>query len=204
MARPPKARAVFLDRDGVINELLFHQEMGIIETPFTVKQFKLRPGVGPAIREINRLGLKAVVVSNQPGVAMQHFSQQTLQEITRKMIRGLARNGAHLDGIYYCIHHPEKGKGKLKIRCKCRKPKPGLLFQAAQDLHLDLKKSYVIGDSILDVQAGRGAGCTTLLLAHLKCDLCHLMARRKIKPHYLAKDLKTAVQQIKKLEKQGI
>jgi len=202
LANPPKVRAVFLDRDGVINELLFHQEMGIIETPFTVDQFQLRPGVGSAIRQINRLGLKAVVVSNQPGVAMQHFSQKMLNKITQKMIHELAREGAYLDGIYYCIHHPEKGKGRLKIRCQCRKPKPGLLFQAARDLNLDLKKSYMIGDSILDVEAGLRAGCKTLLLAHLKCDLCHLMARRKIKPHFLVKHLKTAVRQIATLEKQ--
>ena len=195
-----KNRAVFLDRDGVINPIIFHQEMGVIETPFTVDQFSLKPGVGQAIRTLNQLGLKTVVVSNQPGVAMKHFTRKTLADITKKMIRQLRRSGAHLDGVYYCIHHPEKGKGKLKTRCQCRKPKPGLIRQAARDLHLDVRRSYMIGDSILDVEAGRRAGCKTLLLAHLKCDLCHLMARRKIKPHFLVKDIRDAAKQIERLE----
>ena len=200
---PSPSRAVFLDRDGVINELLFHQEMGIIEPPFTPQQFRLKAGVGPAIRRINRLGLKAVVVSNQPGIAMQHFTRKTLQSITQKMKNQLAREDARLDGIYYCLHHPVKGKGALKRRCQCRKPKPGLLVQASREMGIDLKRSYLIGDSILDVQAGIRAGCQTFLLAHLKCDLCHLMARRKIKPRYLVKNLGAAVRLIQKLERRA-
>ena len=80
-----KNRAVFLDRDGVINEILFHQNVGLLETPFTVRQFRLLPSVPEAIRNLNKLGLLVVVVSNQPGVAMRHFSVKTLQEMTRKM-----------------------------------------------------------------------------------------------------------------------
>ena len=194
-----KRRAVFLDRDGVINEILFHREMGIIETPFTVAQFKLKQGTGRALRRINRLGLMTVVASNQPGVAMRHFSQKTLNQITEKMRRDLKKEGAQLDAVYYCVHHPTKGKGALKRRCGCRKPKPGLLLQAARGLAIDLKKSFVIGDSILDVMAGKRAGCTTFLLAHLKCDLCHLMAQRGLRPDHLVKDLGEAVKKIARL-----
>jgi D-glycero-D-manno-heptose 1,7-bisphosphate phosphatase len=201
LLRNHESRAVFLDRDGVINEILFHTNLGIIETPFIPGQFRLKAGVGRAIRQINRLGFKAVVVSNQPGVAMKHFSRRTLSEITRKMIRELKQAGAFLDGVYYCLHHPEKGKGKLKKHCACRKPKPGLIFQATRDLNLDVRNSYLIGDSILDVQAGLRAGCKTFLLAHLKCDLCYLMARRKITPHYRVKNLAAAVKKIQALEK---
>ena len=188
--------AVFLDRDGVINEIIFHQEMGIIETPFTAAQFKLKKDVGRAIRRLNRAGFKVVVTSNQPGLAMKHFSQKTLDKITNKMKRLLSREGARLDGIYYCTHHPTKGHGALKKMCACRKPKPGLLKIAAKEMSLDLKRSYMVGDSILDVMAGKGAGVKTLLLAHLKCDLCSLMARRGIKPDYLVKDLRGAVSRI--------
>lgn len=196
------ARAVFLDRDGVINEILFHREMGIIETPFTVSQFRLRPGAAEAIRRINRLGFKVIVASNQPGVAMRRFSLSTLRAITRKMIQQLGRKRARLDGIYYCLHHPEKGFGKLKRRCSCRKPKAGLLLRAGRELEINLRRSYMIGDSVLDVQAGRRAGCVTLLTAHLKCDLCHLMARRRgVRPHFLVKDLRAAVEKIAQLEK---
>lgn len=174
--------------------------MGILETPFTPDQFHLRPGAARAIRRLNHLGLKTIVVSNQPGIAMRHFSRKTLAAITDKMDRELKREGAFLDGVYYCVHHPVKGKGKLKIRCGCRKPKAGLLFQASREHGIDLRKSYLVGDSILDVMAGRRAGCKTFLLAHLKCDLCSLMARRKVKPHYLVKDLGAAVQMIQGLQ----
>lgn len=194
-------RAVFLDRDGVINSLIFHREMGIIESPFTVPQFRLKAGVARAIREINRLGLKAIVVSNQPGVAMRHFSRKTLNAITRKMTAELKRMGAFLDGIFYCLHHPTKGFGLLKRNCNCRKPKPGLLREAARRHGINLKKSYLVGDSILDVKAGLRAGCKTFLTAHLKCDLCHLMARRGIRTHYLVKDLSEAVRKIRGLER---
>ena len=196
-------RAVFLDRDGVINEILFHGELGLLETPFTPRQFKLKAGVAQAIRRINQLGLKVVVVSNQPGVAMRHFTESTLRQITKKMIRQLKQAGAHLDGIYYCLHHPVKGVGALKRRCACRKPKPGLLVQAAEDLGISLKKSFMVGDSILDVQAGRGAGCKTFLLAHLKCDLCSLMSRRGIKPDFLVNDLAVVVKKIESLERKS-
>lgn len=200
MPKTNNTRAVFLDRDGVINELLFHQEMGIIETPFTVNQFKLKKNTGKAVSLMNRLGFKTIIASNQPGIAMRHFSSKTLEAINLKMIQSLAKDKAHLDGIFYCLHHPAKGFGALKKKCACRKPKPGLLFQAAKLFNLDLKKSYMVGDSILDVQAGKAAGCKTILLAHLKCDLCHLMAKRGIKPDYLVKDLLSAARLIQKIE----
>ena len=196
MPKSHKTRAVFLDRDGVVNELLFHQEVGIIETPFTVDQFKLKKNAGKGIRRINRLGFKVIIVSNQPGIAMRHFSRKTLEAINLKMIQSLAKDKARLDGIFYCLHHPVKGLGALKKKCACRKPKPGLLFQAAKLFNIDLKKSFIIGHRILDVQAGKAAGCETILLAHLKCDLCHLMARRGIKPDYLVKDILTAAKTI--------
>ena len=189
-----------MDRDGVINEIVFHQEMGIIETPFTVKQFRLRPGVAKAIRQINRLGFKTIVVSNQPGLAMRHFSRKILSDITNRMIQQLRKEKARIDAVFYCPHHPSKGTGALRRRCTCRKPKAGLLFQAARQLNINLKKSYMVGDSIFDIQAGRRAGCKTLLLGHLKCDLCHLMARRGIEPHYLVKNLSHAAGHIRRLE----
>lgn len=198
MKRTP---AVFLDRDGVINEILFHKELGLLETPFTVSQFKLKKGAARAIGQINRIGLKTVVVSNQPGIAMRHFSKNTLRKVTEKMCRELWAEKAYLDGIYYCIHHPEKGFGSLKKRCNCRKPKAGLFKQAAKDFNIDLKKSFMIGDSILDVQAGKAAGCKTFLLGHLKCDLCNFMGRKGIKPDYWVKDFPAAVKKIKGLAK---
>jgi D-glycero-D-manno-heptose 1,7-bisphosphate phosphatase len=196
-----KKIAIFLDRDGVINPVIFHQSVGLLETPFTVRQFRLLPQIPQTIRTINRMGWKAIVVSNQPGVAMRRFSMRTLHEITRKMERGLLREGARLDGVYYCLHHPVKGVGSLKRNCQCRKPKPGLLLKAAREHGIDLSRSYFIGDSITDVQAGRRAGCRIVLLAHMKCDLCSLMAKRGVKPDYLAKDLRSAIRWILRKER---
>ena len=118
-----KSSAVFLDRDGVLNRIIHHREIGVIDTPFTVAQFKLLPGAAEAVRRINRLGLKAVVVSNQPGIAKGHYTRRTLQAMTDKMIRLLARRGARLDGVYYCLHHPRAVVRAYRSRCACRKPR---------------------------------------------------------------------------------
>jgi D,D-heptose 1,7-bisphosphate phosphatase len=197
-------RAVFLDRDGVINQIIFFREMGIIESPFTVSQFKLMQGAGTAIRKINQMGFLTVVVSNQPGVAMKHFSKRMLLKITDYMQRCLKKHKAYLNGIFYCISHPTKGHGRLRNRCKCRKPKPGMLRIASDDLEIDLSKSYVIGDSIIDVEAGLRAGCKTILVAHLKCDLCQLMEQRGVKPHFIAKDLPAAINLVQQLESKNL
>lgn len=195
-----KSPAVFLDRDGVINDIIFHQEMGIIETPFTLEQFKIKKGAGKAIRAFNKLGFKVIVASNQPGLAIGNFTEETLLGMTGKMIEGLKKDGARIDDVFYCIHHPKKGNGPLTKKCSCRKPKPGLLRMAAKKHNIDLKRSYMIGDSITDVEAGLKAGCKTILLAHLKCDLCHLMAKRGVKPHFMANNLQAAAKLIRKLK----
>ncbi|MBI4398622.1 MAG: HAD family hydrolase [Candidatus Omnitrophica bacterium] len=186
-------KAVFLDRDGVINEILFFEDAGVLETPFHPRHFRLLPKAARAIRKLNKAGFPVFVVSNQPGVGMGHFSLRTLAAIDAKMKAMLARKGARLDGIFYCFHHPQKGKGKYKKICLCRKPKSGLLDQAAKAHRVDLKKSYLVGDSIFDIQAGLGRGLTTILLGRHKCDVCALLARKGIKPHEVAGDLYEAV-----------
>ena len=147
-------KAVFLDRDGVINELVYHQEQGVIDSPFTVEQFRLLPGVGEAIKKLCETGYKVILVSNQPGIAKGILSEETFEEIRKKMQEELAKEGAYLDGEYYCLHHPEAKVEKLKANCECRKPKPGLLLQAAQDMDIDVSQSWMIGDNLADVKAG--------------------------------------------------
>jgi D-glycero-D-manno-heptose 1,7-bisphosphate phosphatase len=194
-----KNRAVFLDRDGVLNRIVYHRDIGVIDTPFTVGQFTLLPGAARAIREINRLGLKAIVVSNQPGIAKGHFSHRTLDEMTSKLERNLKRAGARLDAIYYCLHHPHAVKRAYRKRCACRKPNPGLLKQAARKFNIALKDSFIIGDSITDIQAGKRAGCRTVLLGNFKCDLCKFMHAKKVKPDYIACDIIHAVALIREM-----
>lgn len=157
-----KQKAIFLDRDGTINRYV-----GFLRN---INDFELLDGVGEAIRKINRAGYLAIVVTNQPVVARGEVSFEELEEIHKKMETLLGKQGAYLNAVYFCPHHPDKGfpgerKG-LKISCECRKPKPGMLFQAAKDFNIDLSKSWTIGDGENDVQAGKRAGCRTALISN--------------------------------------
>lgn len=193
-----KGKAVFLDRDGVINELIYYREQGIIDSPFTVEQFRLLPGVGEATRKLREMDYKVILVSNQPGIARGNMSEETFQEIRQKMKEELAKEGTFLDGEYYCFHHPEAKVERLKDNCECRKPKPGLLLQAAKDMDIDLSQSWMIGDGLTDVKAGKGARCRTILLGRMKCELCHLMDEEDARPDAIASNLMEAVQFILK------
>lgn len=194
-------KAVFLDRDGVINELVYHQEMGIIDSPFTADQFRPLPGVGEAIRKLRQV-YKVVLVSNQPGIAKGHLSASTFARIRRKMTDDLAREGASLDAEYYCFHHPEARLEWFRADCRCRKPRPGLLLRAARDLEIDLSQSWMIGDGLTDVRAGQAAGTRTVLLGRLKCELCHLMAEENARPDAIVPSLGEAVELILKSARQ--
>jgi D-glycero-D-manno-heptose 1,7-bisphosphate phosphatase len=182
-------RAVFLDRDGVINELVYHQEQGIIDSPFTVEQFKLLPGVGEAIRNFQELDYKVILASNQPGIAKGHLSWETFDKIRQRMIDMLGIEGVSLDGEYYCFHHPEAKIESLKTKCMCRKPKPGLLLQAAREEGIDLSQSWMIGDGLTDIIAGEVAGTRTALIGRVKCELCKLMDENNVKPDMVCTDL---------------
>lgn len=155
-----KQKAVFLDRDGTINKYV-----GFLRD---IDKFELIPGVAEAIRVINESGYLAIVVTNQPVIARGEVTVKQLQLIHNKMETLLGAEGAYLDAIYYCPHHPHKGyEGEvpeLKIDCDCRKPKPGMLIKAAEDFNIDLSQSWMIGDGENDVRAGKAAGCRTALI----------------------------------------
>ena len=189
-------KAVFLDRDGVINELIYHQEQGIIDSPFTTEQLRLLPGVGEATKRFHEMGYKVILVSNQPGIAKGHMSEETFEKIRKKMREDLAREGAFLDGEYYCFHHPEAKVEHLKVNCQCRKPRPGLLLQAASEMDTGLSESWMIGDGLTDVKAGRSAGTRTILLGRMKCELCHLMDKEGARPDAICSDLLEAAKVI--------
>lgn len=149
-----KQKAIFLDRDGTINKYV-----GFLRH---IDDFELVEGVSEAIKLINQSGYLAIVVTNQPVIARGEVSWEELNEIHKKMVTLLGKDGAYIDGLYICPHHPDKGfdgeRLEYKIDCDCRKPKPGLLLQAAKDFNIDLKESYMIGDSNRDVEAGENAG----------------------------------------------
>ena len=155
-----KQKTIFLDRDGVINK-----HVGFLRH---IEDFELIEGVSDAIRQINKSGYLAIVVTNQPVIARGEVTWDELHEIHRKMETLLGKDGAYIDGLYICPHHPDKGfegeRPEYKFDCECRKPKPGLLLQAAKDFNIDLSQSYMIGDSTSDIEAGKNAGCKDSIL----------------------------------------
>jgi len=175
-------KAAILDRDGVINELIYFEEPGIIDTPITPRQFMLKPDAGEAIRLLNNLGLKVIVASNQPGIAKGKMTRSNFQKIRAKMKRELEKADAHIDAEYYCLHHPSATRKEYRENCDCRKPKPGLLLRAAKDLDLHLPESFMVGDSLVDVETGMAVGCATFLIGSPKCDLCRLMEEKNVRP----------------------
>lgn len=189
-------RAVFLDRDGVINRLVYHRDAGIVDSPFTVEQFELLPRVPRAIRLLNRLGLPVVLVSNQPGIAKRHFDRATLRKFDSKLKAALAVAGAHIDATYYCLHHPDAVVRSLRRRCNCRKPGIGMLRQAARDLGITLADSYLVGDGLTDIEAGSRAGCRTVFVGRWKCEHCQFIEPHCLRPSLIAKDLYEAAQLI--------
>lgn len=155
-----KQKAIFLDRDGTINKYV-----GFLRS---IDEFELLDGVTDAIKAINSSGYLCIIVTNQPVIARGEVTVAELDEIHKKMETLLGNEGAYIDALYYCPHHPHKGyEGEipeLKFDCECRKPKPGMLIQAANDLNIDLENSWMIGDGENDILAGKNAGCKTVII----------------------------------------
>ncbi|MFQ5630978.1 MAG: D-glycero-beta-D-manno-heptose 1,7-bisphosphate 7-phosphatase [bacterium] len=181
--------AVFLDRDGTVNEEINY--LG------TIEQFKFIAGAVNAIRLLNQAGLKTIVITNQAGVARGYYDENRVRQIHDFMEEELRSKGARLDGVFYCPHHPTAGLGEYKIDCHCRKPKPGMVEQAAADLHIDLRKSYVIGDKMSDLQAGLAVGCRTILVRTGYGEkMVKELMEKDFQPDHIANDILAAVRWI--------
>ena len=182
-----KHPAVFLDRDGTINE-----QMGYINH---ISRFVLLPGVGRAIRRLNERSIPVVVVTNQSGLARGYFPASLLDEVHEKMAGQLAAEGAHIDGLYICPHHPEAKQEQYRKACNCRKPKTGLLEQAAADLQLDLGNSFMVGDRWSDLKCAAAAGATPILVltGYGRGDQLYIGPQQKLQPALIAEDLNQAV-----------
>lgn len=135
-----------------------------------IKKLELIDGAAEAIKKINESGYLAIVVTNQPVIARGEVSFEELESIHNKMETLLGEKGAYINGIYFCPHHPDKGfageRIEYKINCECRKPKPGMLLQAAGDFNIDLSSSWMVGDGRNDIEAGKSAGCKTILIGN--------------------------------------
>ncbi len=180
--------AVFIDRDGTLTE-----EVGYVNHP---RRLRLLPRSAEAIRRLNGAGIAAVVVTNQAGVARGYFSEEVLAAVNAALVAQLKEEGAHLDGIYVCLHHPTEGAAPYRTVCECRKPKPGLLLRAAADHGLDLSRSTLVGDKASDLAAARAVGARSVLVltGYGRGEWEYRRASFPVEPDCVADDLLDAVE----------
>lgn len=152
----PKRSAVFLDRDGTINE-----EVGYVNH---LARALIYPWSAEAIKKLNQAGIPVIAVTNQSGVARGYFTEELVRQVHRKMAQQLAAQNARLDGFYYCPHHPNATLQAYRLDCRCRKPATAMLEEAAERFGIDLEKAYVVGDSYRDMQLGFNAGARTIMV----------------------------------------
>lgn len=177
MAVTLNQRAVFIDKDGTL----------IHDVPYNVnpKRIRLMPGAAEALATLHTAGYQLIVISNQSGVARGYFPEEALEAVEVRLQELIAREaGVTLTGFYYCPHHPAGSVSAYAVACTCRKPAPGLIFQAAQQHKINLQQSWFVGDILDDVEAGRRAGCRTILL--MNGSETEWVFRPRRWPHYLA------------------
>jgi D-glycero-D-manno-heptose 1,7-bisphosphate phosphatase len=183
-------KAVFIDRDGTISE-----EVGYINH---ASRFRLFPYSASAIKLLNDNGWLAIITTNQAGVARGYFTEEMISTVHQRLTDGIESEGAKLDGIYYCAHHPSLGEAPYRLECDCRKPKPGLISKAAQDLEIDLSESWMVGDRYSDIEVARNAGVKSafVLSGYGRGEWEHQRASWKHQPDIVAEHLLAAVKQI--------
>jgi len=180
-------RAIIMDRDGTVCD-----EVGYVNH---VGRVRLLPRSAAAIRAANEAGFQTVVATNQAGVARGYFAESLVDEVHDRVRELLAADGARLDGIYYCPHHPEVGEPAYRKVCTCRKPLPGMLERARDEMGIDLAASYMVGDTVKDLEAGRRAGATSVLVltGYGRGELQYQSHAWTVKPDHVAEDLLDAV-----------
>ncbi len=183
---PTVNKAIFLDKDGTLIE----------DIPYNVDPANIRLTVGAPIglQKLHQLGYQLIIISNQSGIAQGYFSESALLAVEKQLCSLLQAFGIPVAGFYYCPHHPDGAVSEYAIACHCRKPEPGLIMTAAVNHAIDLTQSWVIGDILNDVEAGRRAGCRTILIDNGN-ETEWLLSSQRI-PHYLATDLAEAAQLI--------
>ena len=185
---------VFLDRDGTVTE-----EVGYVNHP---SRLRLIPGAAEGIRMINEAGVPVILATNQAGVARGYFTEELVREVMERLHALLKAQGARLDAVYYCPHHPSAGEPPYRAECECRKPKPGMLLKGALDLGLDLSCSYVVGDKISDVAFAKAAGARGIMVltGYGLGEFTYQRGGWKLQPDFLADDLCAAAEWILKSE----
>jgi len=189
-----KQRAVFMDRDGTISE-----EIGYVNHP---ARYRVFPYASEAVRLLNQSNYLAILVTNQAGVARGYFTEDVIKAVHARLEKELEEDGAHLDAIFYCTHHPSIGEHPYRFNCDCRKPKPGLVTRAAEQFDIDLTESWMIGDRYSDLELARNAGLRAafVLSGYGLGEWEYQRGVWKTEPDLVAKDLLEAVQLIVKEE----
>ena len=177
-------KAVFIDKDGtLIRDISHNVKTELIE---------FSPGAFEALHLLQQNGFLLIIVTNQPGIALGYFTEDDLMKVQMHITNALFARGIHLNGFYYCPHHPSGKTPGYGIECSCRKPAPGLLLKAASDMGVDLSLSWMVGDILNDVEAGNQAGCRTVLIDNGNETEWVLTGNRQ--PTYMTADLPTAAQ----------
>lgn len=190
--------AVFLDRDGVINEIVFNEDTEQLDSPLDFSEFEFVPYAREALDIISRKGYYIFVVTNQPAAAKGKTTLEKLYDINTAFVGELASEGIIINDVYMCPHHPkgsERGDKSLIRECECRKPKAGLIEVGKEAYNIDLASSYMVGDSYTDILAGRAAGLNTVFIGDLKCDVCGRLKYNK--PDLVCKSLAEFARNIK-------
>ena len=151
-----KEKAVFLDRDGVINE-----DKGYVHK---IEDFYIYPEVFPALKKLQENGFKLVVITNQSGIAVGYYTEEDFLKLTEYMLNVFEKEGIKIEKVYYCPHHPEGIIPKLKMKCDCRKPESGMIKQAIKEFNIDPYKSFLIGDKETDILAGKKEDIKSILV----------------------------------------
>ncbi len=187
-----KNKALFIDRDGVINKMVL-QENGSFDSPQTKEQVSLVDGIVELISYCNNNNITVIEVSNQPGVAKNKMTLETLEEIENTVHFLLKEHNVVIDKVYRCLHHPRALNETYKIECACRKPKPGLLLQAAKDTGITLQQCVFLGDNVTDIEAGIAAGCTPILFLHEDDERNKVKANKLCETKYCVKSHKESL-----------
>lgn len=193
-------KTFFLDRDGVIIKMVYDLKYDYIHTAFVPEEVEFNFGIIELLKKTQALGYKNIVVSNQPDIGFGKISEKNFRQICSKINTELKKENIVFDGEYYCFHHPFADLEPYRKECECRKPKKGMLLKAAKDHQIDLSKSWIIGDGVNDIIAGKSAGCKTILIANLlETEYLRIIEEKleETKPDYIIKNLKEALNIIK-------
>ena len=163
-----KSRAIFLDRDGIINEMVYDTEFGIIHSPLLPEQVKLVYGINEFLLTAKKLGYLLIAISNQPNIGIKKMSERQFNNVDEKIKSELKKYGIVIDKEYYCLHHPFAQIKQYKKNCQCRKPNTLLFKKAINKFNINVKRSWVIGDGVFDIMAGNKIGAKTILLINIK------------------------------------